>query len=272
MTLYDAIRPPAVLPPLGNASRHVIELAPKERGDARVLALIAQRDPVHLVRLLVQANGAGSRFARPALTAEEAIGALGTDVAYEMMRAAASSATFTEQDGTASIRPWMMRHGINLSLTARRVAAALRLDGARLAELWIAALFDVLGVYAALASRASPRDPLILALNSDAATRAAWPRRQRHLDGYWRLSASLAKQWGASEGVAATILAAGSDGADHPGSPNGAALWLSHELLAVRARATSAPQELGAVPAPLATPEIDRLAAARPLELAFFNA
>lgn len=272
MTHFETIDGREILPSLGNAPHQVIALTRKEQQDSRLLSLIAQRDPVHLARLLSLANGANSRRARPALNAQDAIDAIGVDVAYAAMKSVASASEAACRDDTGVIRQWMLRYSVNLALTTRRVAAAARLDGRRFSDVCIAALFDILGVHAALATRHPARDRLCEALRADAQASARWPREADYLRGYWQLSASIARRWGAGEGVAAAIVGAGTGGLEAAGSMDGALLWMCHELLGMRAWGDSGGLNLADLPAGVATTEVTRLAALRPIELAFFDA
>jgi len=265
---YGAIAADATLPPLGDVARRLLSLSDDEAHDARLLALIAQRDPVHLARLLALANGAARGLSRRVTTADEAIQVVGTRDAHAAMLSLALAASFPGGEDRGALRPWLLRHSVNLALTVRRVVSFLALDDDRAATLLMAALFDPLGVHAALVVDHPHRRMLLDAVRAHASAHAWWPGDLPQLQGYRRLSAAVARRWGALPEVVVLLEA---PWRPLPGQlpADAALLWLCHRLLASRLQGDGDFAALLAEPHALPSDVVARLSAERPFELAF---
>lgn len=257
------------LPPLGNAARQLLTLSDKERQDARLLALIAQKDPVYLTRLLVCAN----TDTVSAHSAEEAIRRLGANRAYALMHASAQAVEYVCHDRMAPARQYLLMHAVSLSLTVRRLAALLHLDSKETTAVTLAAFLDILGMYALLVFEHPQRTALETELLEHAVQRKPLPRTEPWLANYAEASAQLARRWGAAVQVS-SILRAASGPLEAPASISVRILALAQELVAAKL-ADGAPGAPGAgqfVSPLLLEPELaERIGHGRELELAFIG-
>jgi hypothetical protein len=241
---------------LGNAARQLLALTDREQRDPRLLALIAQKDPVYLARLLTAANGR-SAAAEGAHTVDEAIRALGVNEAYALMR-------------TSAARQYLLMLSVSLSLTTRRLSALLRMSAQAAMDATLAAFLDILGVYALLVHEHAHRATLETELLGLAAQRAPLPREAPWLAGYTAVSVQLAQRWGARPAVAATVQAVvGSLQA--PASMETRVLALAHELVAAKL-ANTAPESASFASSLLLEPVLaEHAGSGRALELAFLG-
>lgn len=268
---FAAIGGEAKLPPLGDAARQLLALSDDEDFDARVLSVIAQDDPVHLARLVSLANAAARGLTRPALTADEAIRVIGTRDARAAMLALALAATFAGGADTVALRMRLVVHAVNLVLSARRVSSFLALDRTRAATLQMAALFDPLGIHAALVLPHRQRDRLVDALRVDPPG-VTWPHGVAVLDGYWLASAAIARGWRVGDEVVTAIASRWSAQRGVEAGLDAALLWLTHELLARRLRGERECAGLLAAPHPLPPEVAAQLASERAADLAYSEA
>lgn len=269
---YGAIVLSGQLPPLGNAARQLLGLSEEETEDARVLNLIAQRDPVHLGRLLALANSSSRGLSRPVITSDDAIRVIGTRDAHAAMVAIAMATSFPARDDSAAVRRWLQRHSVNLVLTARRVGSFLGLEKSRMAMLVMAALFDPLGVHAAISLEHPQRAALLEALQGATGASARWPDELPELSGYWRLSAIVARAWSAPDEVALLLESRWDGGDPHGCSDDSSLLWLCHQLLARSLAGEKSMDWLARAPHPLSEGVAAKLASDRASELAFSGA
>lgn len=274
---YVALGAKVRVPPLGNAARQLLALSDDTGFDARILSVIAQSDPIHLVRVLALANASTRGLARPARTADEAIQVIGTRDARAAMLALALAGSFPLTADAAPLRTWLLTHSVNLALTARRVASFLDLPRTRAAHLLMAALFDPLGVYAALGISSTMRTSLLAALRATVPgaspeTAAAWPRDLPLLDGYWMLSATIARLWSAQPQVTDILESRWSPEGGGEDIRDASLLWLIQELLWRRHRGVPDITDLLAHPNPLDEHTRARLASGSASELAFAHA
>lgn len=217
------------IPPLGNAARQLLALSEKERHDARLLTLLAQKDPVYLARLLTAADTAKADIC----TVEEAIRVLGARKAYALMRAAADTVSYPAHDRTAPARQHLLTLSVSLTLTARRLGSALHLPARASMELVLAALLDVLGVYALLVFEHPGREALEAYLLELAARRQPLARTAPELAGWGAMSRQLARRWGARTEVIATLHSL-SEPTPAPASLPARALALAYELVTAK--------------------------------------
>jgi HD-like signal output (HDOD) protein len=128
-------------------------LPEKSRQDNRVLALLAQKDPVFLTRLLCLAAQPevtrGKRYARNAEEAIELIGTASTlNAMLEIVQIGAPVIAADRARHTAM--QFVARRCLAYALTARRLSAYLELDDASASRLLLAALLDNLGLFVAI--------------------------------------------------------------------------------------------------------------------------
>jgi HD-like signal output (HDOD) protein len=254
------------LPPLGNAARQLLTLSDKERQDVRLLALIAQKDPVYLTRLLACVNAE----ATSAHSADEAIRRMGADRAYALMHASAQAVEYVSHDRTAPMRQYLLMQAVSLSLTVRRLAALLHLGSEDTTAVTLAAFLDVLGIYALLVFEHPGRAALEAGLLEHAAQRKPLPRTEPWLANYLATSMQLAQRWGAPRPVC-DILRTVANSLQTPASMPVRILALAQELVAAKL----ADGTTGAGPfasSLLLEPELaDHVGHGRELELAFIG-
>lgn len=219
------------LAPLGStAAQPLLTLSERERQDPRILALVAQKDPVYLARLLGPVN-ATSRT-EPVRTAEQAIRALGAQQAFQLLRGCAE-ASLALPAIAPEVRRYLLVQAVSLALTTRRVGMLLKLQVQERVQLSLAALFDTLGLYALLSAQHERRDALEGQLLELARHRSPLPQAVEWLQGYEHAGAQLARRWGAPSSVPAVIL--GSSVPVRAATPRLArVLALAQELVAAR--------------------------------------
>ncbi len=219
-----------LLAPLGNAAQPLLALSERERQDARILALVAQKDPVFLARLLGPVNAVAQ--AVPIRTAEEAVRVLGTSEAYALLKQCADASTRLRRI-SSEVRRYLLVQAVSLALTIRRIGLLLKLPTEQRIRLSLAALFDTLGLYALLVTEHAQRDAVEAGLLQRAKTRSPLPQQADWMQGYEYAGAQLARRWGAPVEVPDIIL--GSSIPLHANSPSlSRVLALSQELVAAR--------------------------------------
>jgi HD-like signal output (HDOD) protein len=176
-------------------------LPEKSRHDNRILALMAQKDPVFLTRLLSLAAQPeytrGKRYARNAEDAVELIGAASAlDAMLEIADISPRSASSDKSSRMA--QQFVLRRCLAYALTARRLAAYLELDNASASRLLLAALLDNLGLAVAIHADCDESAVIrrALAERDDGANSADYILRQSSLLGdYGLLAVQLGRTW-----------------------------------------------------------------------------
>lgn len=144
----------AAIPALPVSAKMLDALPEKSRHDSRILALLAQRDPVFLTRLRCLAAQPGLTNNKLfATTADDAIGMIGVDNALAAMTELADLQRQSSQPSFADkAQHFVLWRCLTYSLTARRLAAYLGLDGEATSQLLLAVLLDNLGLLIAIYS------------------------------------------------------------------------------------------------------------------------
>lgn len=244
MNIYDELPASSALPALSASARQLLTLSAAEREDARLLGLLAQRDPVLLARLLSLANSAGLRRARRVGNAYEAVAVLGTERSYALLLASAQAMSFEVPAASATAAHYLLQQAVSVSLTAQRLSRLLRTGDTDSDVVFLAALLDVLGLHVLLATT-HPRQAAVQQLFARCAqTRGALPLDHPDVYGWRAVSVRLARRWESETGVIATLVQAGATPEATPGATSGPAtgarearlLALAHELVAAKLR------------------------------------
>jgi HD-like signal output (HDOD) protein len=198
---------PVAVPALPESAKRLLALPEKGRRDARILALLAQKDPVFLARLLCQASGSGCpREGIHAITAEEAISALGVPASLSAMLAIAEESPISlplESIGSplSMARQFVLRRCLSNSLTAQRLARYLELSSAHSSMLHLACLLDSLGLHVGLYAEHASTEDIRRELSAKAASSSHALRDCEAVADYHLLSAHLAGHWGADRRI-----------------------------------------------------------------------
>jgi HD-like signal output (HDOD) protein len=275
VNIYDELPASSALPALSASARQLLTLSAAEREDARLLGLLAQRDPVLLARLLSLANSAGLRRARRVGNAHEAVAVLGTERSYALLLASAQAMSFEVPAASATAAHYLLQQAVSVSLTAQRLSRLLRTGDTDSDVVFLAALLDVLGLHVLLATT-HPRQAAVQQLFARCTqTRGALPLDHPDVYGWRAVSVRLARRWESETGVIATLVQAGATpeatSGPAPGAREARLLALAHELVAAKLRnAPPAAQTLALLEqgcADIALPA-DALSVQRMLELA----
>lgn len=226
----------AKLPPMGNGAKQLLAFKDEDREDPRLLALVAQKDPVHLGRVLSLANSAAYYMpGTPVTTAEAAVRRLGVRDTYAVLLACAMSASFPEQVDLRPQRRYLLNYTVSVCLTAKKLATWLRIDDMRSAYLSLGALLTTSGLYAGLLAGGSVAERFRNAL-AEIGTSADL-RKQPALQGFCLLSEQVARSWKAP----VEVLEALRDSAENGPKTNDGMLLATVEAL-VHAKATGLKQ------------------------------
>lgn len=194
----------ANLPPMGNGAKQLLAFKVDDQEDPRLLALVAQKDPVHLGRILSLANSAAHYMpGTPITTAEAAVRRLGVRDTYLVLVACAMSASFPEQPDMRVQRRNLLNYTVSVCLTAKKLATWLRVDETRAAYLSLGALLTCTGLYAGMLAGGPVADRFKLGLADKSA--GADFRMQSSLKGFYFLSEQVARNWHAPKEVLAAL-------------------------------------------------------------------
>jgi HD-like signal output (HDOD) protein len=242
VNLYDELPASSALPALSSSARQLLTLSAAEREDARLLGLLAQRDPVLLARLLSLANSAGLRRARRVGNAHEAVTVLGTERSYALLLASAQAMSFEMPTASAAAAHYLLQQAVSVSLTAQRLTRLLHAgdNDADPDVVFLATLLDVLGLHVLLATAHPRRDAVQRLLTGCAQAREPLPLEHPDVRGWRAVSVRLARRWESETGVIATLVQASAT-LETPSEPNAGVrearlLALAHELVAAKLR------------------------------------
>ena len=203
------------VPALPESAKRLLEMPEKGRRDARMLALLAQKDPIFLARLLCMACGPDRRRAGVhATTAEEAIAAVGAPAALAaLLEIAEASPTSLPMESIGTplclSRQFVLRRCLSYSLTAQKLARYLELDEECGSMLHLACLLDSLGLYAGIHSGHEAAVDIRQGLLEKAASSGHALGDCEAVEDYHLLSASLAAKWNADGRVVAMLTPGG---------------------------------------------------------------
>jgi len=206
---------PVAVPALPESAKRLLGMPEKGRRDARMLALLAQKDPIFLARLLCMACGPDrGRGGVHVTTAEEAIAAVGAPAALAAMLAIAeqspTSLPIESIGGPLCLsRQFVLRRCLSYSLTAQKLARYLELDAECGSMLHLACLLDSLGLYAGIHSGHEAAGDIRRELSEKAASSGRALGDCEAVADYHLLSASLAARWNADGRVAAMLAPGG---------------------------------------------------------------
>lgn len=240
MNAYDELPSSADLPMLSAVARELLALGVRERENAKLLGLFAQRDPVLLARLLSAATSAGVRRVRRAANAHEAIAMLGTDRSYALMLAAAQADSFGAQSVAARLGRYLLHQAVSVSLTAQRLARLVQHEDVDADVVFLAALLDVLGVHVLLVAAHPKQADVHRLLAQCADANAALPLTHADVLGYRAVSVRLARKWDSDAAVVSVLQwreGSPDDGTVPSAAGNARAarlLALAHELVAAK--------------------------------------
>jgi hypothetical protein len=206
---------PVGVPALPESARRLLALPEKGRRDPRLLALLAQKDPVFLARLLCLSGGAGqAREGVHPITAEEAISAVGVPASLSAMLAIAEASPTSVAIGDIGSplclsRQFVLRRCMSYSLTAQKLARYLELDAECSSMLHLACLLDSLGLYVGLHADHEAAAEIRIGLAGRAASPGQVLRDCEAVPDYHLLSAHLASLWSADRRIAEMLSPGG---------------------------------------------------------------
>lgn len=195
------------IPPLGDAARRLLELTEDDRGDVRLLGLIAQQDPVLLGRVLSHANSAAvlPPGARTITSIDAAIRALGAAQTFATLFSTAITSSLLGNVDLGDIRRYLIKNSFIRWNTARSLSRFLSLCDEQASVLQLASLLEPLGIYAALLQEDPVADKVRCAIEDAIRNRLAPCSPAWGLEGYACVSAKIAAVWGTPERIVRAI-------------------------------------------------------------------
>jgi HD-like signal output (HDOD) protein len=214
------------VPPLGNGAKQLLGLPSSDRDDPRVLALLAQKDPIHLARLLSWANSVLHQHPGTTVsTAEGAVRRIGVQAAYAVLLASAMAASFSDQSDLRVQRRYLLNYTVSLCLTAKKVTNWLRLSEDNAGVLTLGSLLSSVGLFAGMLAGGSVGNRFSKCL---AEFKGADLRQQIALTGFLQLSCQVAESWDAPTSV---LSALADSGAPEPATADGKLLCTIENLV-----------------------------------------
>lgn len=138
------------LPPLSTDAKELMGMANADRENPRVLALVAQRDPIYLGRLMSFANSAAYANLDMTTSADAAIRRLGVAPTYALLLTSALAVDLESHPEAQFCRAYLMRHAMSLTATASRLGQWLELSEEQATTLWLSSLLYSTGIFAGL--------------------------------------------------------------------------------------------------------------------------
>jgi hypothetical protein len=194
----------ALVPALPASAKMLLALPEKGRRNPRLLALLAQKDPAFLTRLLCLAGSTEhSHEGAHVGTANEAIEVLGVakSLAAMLSIAEVSPTAVASTDFSSllfSAQQFVLRRSFTYSLTAQRLARYLGLKPEVASMLQVSCLLDSLGLCVGLYASHGSAIEIQQELSNKAAASTYVLRNSAVIKDYPLLSIYLARQWHAA--------------------------------------------------------------------------
>lgn len=193
------------LPPLSEEAKLLLNLSGDEKENPKVLALIAQKDPVFCGRLMSIANSVN--YAHKGLTSsmDGAVRRLGVELTYSTLVSCAMSEAFNSPNLTKEFRTFLLKYTLSLTITARKLANWLTLDADAGDALWLAALLYPCGIFAGLTSGLKTEQHYLQGLEHVVKTGDLALQKNPYLEGFLDLSAAVGQTWLMPEVITSTL-------------------------------------------------------------------
>lgn len=200
--------PVADIPPLSDVGQRLLALDQDSRSDLRLLALLAQQDPVLLSRLLVLANSAGvlPATANKTVNLDTAIRLLGATMTYSIMVGVAMGESLLGRVADAKVRRFLTKSAFARWHTARNLSRYLELVPDQAFTVQMGALLEPLGVYVALLCMPNVAERMQLAIEKAIAGGQPTCLQACGFTDYKALSAQVAAGWDAPPRVVQAML------------------------------------------------------------------
>lgn len=198
LSVREALSAPSFgkgLPPLSDEAKLLLGLSGDERENPKVLALIAQKDPVFCGRLMSLANSAN--YAHKGLTSsmDGAVRRLGVETTYTTLVACAMSDAFNSPNLTKDLRNFLLKYTLSLTITARKLASWLDLPEEQGNALWLSALLYPCGLFAGVTSGLALEQHYLQGLTRVIEGGALNLPEAPELEGFLTLSAAVGETW-----------------------------------------------------------------------------
>jgi HD-like signal output (HDOD) protein len=196
------------VPPLSDLGQRLLALDASGRSDPRLLALLAQQDPVLLSRILVLANSSGvlPASANKTTNLDMAIRLLGATMTYSLMLGVAMGESLLGKMGDAKVRRFLTKSAFSRWHTARNLSRYLRLEHDQAFTVQMGALLEPLGVYAALLSMSDVAEKVRSAIEQAIERGEPACFQACGFTNYQEISAQVAAEWGAPPRVVQAML------------------------------------------------------------------
>jgi HD-like signal output (HDOD) protein len=220
----------ARLPPISEDAKMLLNLSATEREDPRVIALIAQHDPMYSARLMAYANSAVYAHLDLTTSADAAVRRLGVSSSYALLLACALSTTFEVDTCSKQLRNELLKHAINLTMTARKLVNWCGVNKEMGAVIWLGSLMQITGLFAGLLYRGELSAVFTVGLARQQNMRGSTYLEIEELRGFDALSAAVAKIWKMDERV---VMALADLGTRAPQTTPGKLIAAVAELVAL---------------------------------------
>lgn len=198
LSVREALSAPSFgkdLPPLSDEAKLLLGLSGDERENPKVLALIAQKDPVFCGRLMSLANSAN--YAHKGLTSsmDGAVRRLGVETTYTTLVACAMSDAFNSPNLTKDLRNFLLKYTLSLTITARKLASWLDLAEEQGNALWLSSLLYPCGLFAGVTSGLAIERHYLEGMSRVLAGETLNLQEVPELEGFLNLSAAVGESW-----------------------------------------------------------------------------
>ena len=138
------------LPPLSRSARELLELSTADKEDPRLLAVLANKDPICSARLLSIANSALYAHAGAVTTVAAAAKRLGAAQTYESLLAVALLSSFAGASIPEDAKDILMVSTLSMMVTTRRFVLWARLGELERDILSLASMLYCTGLFAVI--------------------------------------------------------------------------------------------------------------------------
>lgn len=194
------------LPPISSEAMQLLKMRTEDKENPRVLALVAQRDPVYTARIMAYANSAN--YCHHGLTSsiDVALRRIGVTQTYSLLLVCAMTNSFPNLPGIKTCRALLLRYSLSLTLTANKLGDWLELSGAQKTILWLSSLMYCTGIFAGMLYSARILNEFKAGLLTLDAENSLDFASESRLKGFLVLSSAVANNWEISSEVARTLL------------------------------------------------------------------
>lgn len=222
-----------ILPPLSVDAIHLLELSDLEQGSPRILALVANKNPLYLARLITFASSNDFGHVSATRSAGKAVERMGTEKAYRLLVSCSMVLSMAEHHATRRHSEFLYKYTLSLSRTVQNLAKWGNRSEDSTAALWLSSLLYCSGIFMGLAydgKRGTRFGQGLTRLMRDSSFDL---KGEEELVGFLPLNVAVALKWEAPAEVVAILedVATGS-----PQQPMGKLLDAATMLVSLKSR------------------------------------